>query len=451
MIKNIEYTTMSALDIISKTLCGKINPDPISQRPAISQTSNKSEGIVKCLINGYGIGMLTLRDIRNDQESQKIYPNVDYLVIDGGHRVRALKEFFSGRFSIELADGKRYIYNAMPDLDFNNFFIPCAIYDCTSYEATEIFLNVNETTHVNFMEKIMCDDNSPICREVRSRTKYYPEYGNKPHQLFDYYFDQKANKYLCEHWKDDPNPRRKWDEYVFIAIIKAVGGGNVAAGRPAIEDFAKNGTVTKTALEVVDRFLSDALKFKQYRCHTFNSNTFAAFQLFWFGLYDINKPFAIKEFELFKNAFMAAYTAYTGTAVSKYTDETILFDSTEPKNIKEFVRAGCKNYANSAEQKKCFELLYEEAKLHGIEKAIVFRDEQRTKSKNEIEELLVSQGYLCAIDGEPLNLDEADLAHNVSWASGGRTSDCAVIRRTHNNRMGQLTLDEYRQVLKKSA
>ena len=180
---NVEYSKMSAQDIIGKTLCGKINPDPIAQRPPVTSGSSKSERIVESLISGYGIGMLTLRDIRVDADMQKIYPGVEYLVIDGGHRVRALKDFYTGRFAIKQPDGHKYIFNQLDWLDFNSFEIPCTIVTCSSIEATIMFRNINTTTLVNFMEMVMSNEVSEICKQDRSRVKYYKEYNNSIHPL----------------------------------------------------------------------------------------------------------------------------------------------------------------------------------------------------------------------------------------------------------------------------
>ena len=79
-----EVKVMSAQEIVDLLNTGKLNPDPIAQRPAVSSGVKKSVAIIRALMNGYGCGMLTLRDIRNDPIAQAIY-GCDYLVVDGGH------------------------------------------------------------------------------------------------------------------------------------------------------------------------------------------------------------------------------------------------------------------------------------------------------------------------------------------------------------------------------
>ena len=308
-----------------------------------------------------------------------------------------------------------------------------------------MFRNINTTTLVNFMEMVMSNEVSEICKQVRSRVKYYKEYNNSIHPLFSVSPSKSSQEITPDNWKSrSPNERRKWDEYVFIAMIKTLGGGNVDAGRQQIESLVETGTISKSVLATVDRFLDDALQFKNDRNLAFNTRDFAIFQLFWFGLYEKNKCFKITNTKLFKSAFMAAYSLYTGKN-TELNNETIVYDG-EICGVKEFVRSNSTNFSNGAVQKKCFELLYNEAKNCGLEDAIVFRDTKRSFSTEEREEKLSLQGYKCAIDGHPLNLEDSVWGHDISWADGGNTYDGAVIRKTHNDRMGQLTINQYKQV-----
>ena len=439
-MKNIQYTTMTAQELIGKTLCGKINPDPIAQRPPVSQGSTKSEHIIQSLINGFGIGMITLRDIRTNDNMQKVYPGVEYLVIDGGHRIRAMRDFYIGKFAL----GKKVTF-AESDIDFNTFNVPCALIDCDSVEATVIFRNINTTTPVNFIEMVMSNEVSDVCKQVRMRTKFYKEYNNDVHPVFAVGAD-KHGKLVADNWDMAPNHRRKWDEYVFISMLKAIGGGNVDAGQREIEQLAETGSVSKTALGIVDSFLSDVVLFKKERGRKLNTDIFAAFQMFWFGLYEKNKTFKITNHKRFATIFMGVYSSYTGNADTTYNDTTFNFKG-ETKLIKEFIRRGILNFSNSVEQKECFDIFYKEAqKYSDFSSSVQFRDEKRSISTEQREQYLALQGYTCAIDGLPLTLEDSVWGHDISWAEGGKTSDGAVIRKTHNDRMGQLTINQYKQV-----
>ena len=278
------YLQKSALEIIQLAISGKLNSDPIGQRPPTSQGYAKSEEIVRSLILNIGIGMITLRDISQDEEMQKIYPGVHYLVIDGGHRIRALVKFYQNKFPI----GKKKFKEL--DLDLSQYQVALDVTTCTSQEAIEKFRNLNQTTPVNPMEMLMCDDQSEVCRAVRSLTRYYSEYKNEAHDLFETAFDKHGVE-KSKFFDMAPNHRRKWDEYVFLAVIKFVGGGNVGAGIPTFYDavdqeYKGNNILTKTVSKNVERFLDDVHGFADERKpYKLNTDIFAALQLVWFALY----------------------------------------------------------------------------------------------------------------------------------------------------------------------
>ena len=90
-----EKNTVKELAQLAKK---KINPNPIGQRPPVSVGYNKSKGIIDSLLKGFSIGEITLRDIREDALNQKIYKGCDFLVIDGGHRLRAIRDFYCSKW-----------------------------------------------------------------------------------------------------------------------------------------------------------------------------------------------------------------------------------------------------------------------------------------------------------------------------------------------------------------
>ena len=439
----VVYTQKTAHEIIQLVLTGKLNPDPIGQRPPTSQGYSKSQEIVASMLSGVGIGMITLRDISQDEEMQKVYPGVHYLVIDGGHRVRALVKFYTNKFSVNKKKFKDY------GIDLNDYHVALDVTTCTSQEAVEKFRNLNQTTPVNFMEMLMCDDQSEICRHVRSFTRAYSEYDNEPHTLFETVFDKNGTEKA--KWFDmAPNHRRKWDEYAFLAILKAIGGGNISAGQAQIEDLIKqeyegNNTVSKKVLTVVDRFFTNVYNVQSLRYKKLNTDIFAALQLTWFELYHLNREFKIDDYDAFHESFMAAYSLLTGTADTSYNTETISYDG-ETHFLKEFMRKNITNFANSDVQKICAKRILEEMGKPE-DYGVIFRDAKRSLTTTEREQKLAIQGYKCAIDGEKLALGDSVWGHDTAWAQGGQLEDGAVIRKSHNRDMGTTTLDEYRSIL----
>ena len=439
----VVYTQKTAHEIIQLVLTGKLNPDPIGQRPPTSQGYSKSQEIVASMLSGVGIGMITLRDISQDEEMQKVYPGVHYLVIDGGHRVRALVKFYTNKFAVNKKKFKDL------GIDLNNYQVALDVTTCTSQEAVEKFRNLNQTTPVNFMEMLMCDDQSEICRHVRSFTRAYSEYDNEPHTLFETVFDKNGTEKA--KWFDmAPNHRRKWDEYAFIAILKAISGGNAAAGQVQVEELVKqeyegNNTVSKKVLTVVDRFFTDVYNVQSLRYKKLNTDIFAALQLTWFELYHLNREFKIDDYDDFHESFMAAYSLLTGTADTSYNTETISYGG-ETHFLKEFMRKNNTNFANSDVQKTCAKRILEEMGKPE-DYGVIFRDAKRSLTTAEREQKLAIQGYKCAIDGEKLALEDSVWGHDTAWAQGGQLEDGAVIRKSHNRDMGTTTLDEYRSIL----
>lgn len=438
----VTYSQKTALEIIQLTLSGKLNPDPIGQRPPTSQGHSKSEEIIKSLLSGVGIGMVTLRDISQDEEMQKIYPGVHYLVIDGGHRIRALIKFYQNKFPVNKKKFKEM------DIDLSDFQVALDITTCTSQEAIEKFRNLNQTTPVNPMEMLMCDDQSQICRAVRSLTRYYQEYKNEPHELFEAVFDKHGVE-KSKFFDMAPNHRRKWDEYVFLALIKSHGGGNVGAGVPKFYDavdqeYNGNNIATKTVLKTVERFLDDIAGIAyQRKPYKLNTDVFAALQLVWFALYEKNKNFKIDDYTKFYESFLTGYSLLTGNADTTYNNKTIKYGG-DVHLIKEFVRKNITNFSDADVQKECAKLILEEM---GDDYGVIFRDAKRSLTTSEREQKLAIQGFKCAIDGEPLRLEDSVWGHDTAWAQGGELMDGAVIRKTHNRDMGTTTLDEYRMIL----
>ena len=432
------FTTYNAKELIQLTLQKILNPNPIPQRPPVSQGFDKYIKIIRSLLNNYTIGMLTLRDITNDPELQKIYNGAKYLVIDGGHRVRAMSKYFEGDFAVD-----NIFWSEMSnDVDLASFNIPCTIVVCTSEEATQMFRNINQSTHVNFMEMVMSNETSAACKEVRSRTKYYEEYKNTPHELF-ISSSKDGKKFSSHYWDMEPNHRRKWDEYTFVSLLKAVGGGNVNAGQKQIEPYAETEIPSKTALSVVDRMFTDAVNFKIVRGKKFNTDDFNCFQVVWFGLFELNKEFKISDMKQFQESFMAVYSRLTGRKSD--LDEALHEYEGEKHLLKEFFRSKTKNFANSDDQKECFNIFYKY--FSNKPTGVIFREEKRSFNEREREQLLSIQGYACAIDGLPLTLADSVLGHDTPWAKGGELAKGAVIRKEHNRDMGSITINEYKLIL----
>ena len=456
-IKKIELWSLR--EIINLTSTKKMNSDPIGQRPPVTSNNGKSLAILKSMIEGYGLGCLVIRDIRAESaegtafiedgvQARTIYPNYDFLVGDGGHRIRALVAFYNGDLQV---DGIMYGNMDKEEFSLDTEDIPVILYTCTAEQFSQVFRRVNTTTPVNFMEMVMSDDVTPVLKDIRSTVKFYKEYGNDINPLFATTFNDKTQKWVADHFGGDPNPRRKWDEWVAIAIIKTRGGGNENAGQLEIEQLANDTKeISKSKLDVVAHMLNDALKIKQCRGMKWsggNSSEFSAFMLFWFGLYNVNKNFKIDDYKKFMTAFFTAYRKLTDK-----NDERTKVVLGEKVVLTKWFKKNVSSFSQSDSQKTCFNFMQDKMKLEltdeGVKKiGVIFLDGVRTKSKGDKEQTLVDQGYMCAIDNLTLILEESVWGHDTAWAKGGKLEDGAVIRKCHNIDMGSLTLAEYKKTL----
>lgn len=255
----MEYsnTQIPMMEVIMDVNAGILYPDPIGQRPSISSGWTKAQGIIDSVINGFSIGTITVRNIENDIPNQLVYPGVKWLVIDGGHRIRAIRDFQRGEFT--TFDGRNYRQLTAKEKANFDMTLNFCIYICTDREAMEIFRRLNTVTPVNRIEMIMANDVSNVARVIRCMVKSYKEYKyNEIHPIFDTQ-TKHGGKIKAKHWNTDVNPRRRWDEYVGIAILKTLGGGNVNASLDALDDAVEEDIeVSDKAIKTVNRFFDDA-------------------------------------------------------------------------------------------------------------------------------------------------------------------------------------------------
>jgi hypothetical protein len=294
----------------------------------------------------------------------------------------------------------------------------------------------------------MSNDTSNFAKEIRSRVSFYAEYENKVHPLFDASAkNDKAPKPL--NWATDVNPRRKWDEYVAVIMIKTINSGNATAGLDVVAEYVEeDAPISKSKLKLVDRFLDDALKIRNSVNRKFNTDTFSALQLVWFALLEQNKNFKIGDIDAFAKEFFKAHGVLTGNAVNKFDTEVRKFkiNETDKKEriVKEFARRAIKNFANKYNQIEVAELYLD---LMHIANVVTFRDDVRNISRDKKFDMLASQDFKCGIDGEELDIDDAIFGHDTPWSKGGLSSDAVIIRNTHNVDMGTMTISEYKAYL----
>ena len=450
-MKLFKTTSNSIIRTIAETNAGFVNPDPIGQRPPVSSRNNKAQGIIESVMMGISVGAITVRNIENDDKAQEIYPGVKWLVVDGGNRIRAMRDFYNGRFP--LKSGENYLNLTEEDREkFDNTELTFFVYECDDVTGTEIFRRLNTVTPVNQIEMTMANDVSEVAKQIRTRVKSYKEYGyNDIHPIFEVK-TKKDGTMKAVNWSTDINPRRKWDEFVAVAILKALGGGNVNAGLDSIEKLVEDDPVlSKKVLEHVDSFLTDAMTIAKEKNYKLNADTFGAMHCVWFGLLERNNVFAITDYTEFANEFYKVHAELTGKTPNFNDDTLITYPDGErgtikqdTNTIKKFARKAIAYPSNPAMQNHVASMYIEQMNLT---ECVIFRDTRRTVTKDEKFEMLAAQNFRCAIDGEPLDINDAIFGHDTAWAHGGQLEDGQIIRKIHNVNMGTTTLDEYRMIL----
>ncbi len=447
-----QVETKTLRQIIEDTRYNRINPDPIGQRPPTTSGHGKSQNIIDSILKGYSVGAITVRNIENDVELQKIYKGTKWLVIDGGHRIRAFKSFAAGDFPV---NGKLFLQHTEEEINaFLDTNLTFYIYDCDNVQATEIFRRLNTVTPVNTIEMIMANDVSNVAKEIRSRVKSYKEYDyNDIHEIFQIKATNNG-KLKSVHWSTDINPRRKWDEFVAVALLKAMGRGNVAAGLDEIADLVENDPdISSDTLKIVDRFLTDTLTISKEKNLKLNTAMFGSMHCVWFGLMERHGSFRIDNYKKFANEFFRVNSLFKGKNPNKYDSEIITF-KTGPRGtlkqdtdtVKKFARMATEYPSNPAAQHQVAEMFLDEMNL---DDCITILDTNRTMDKRTKFDMLASQGFTCFLDGEPLDIHDAIYGHDFAHAKGGKTDflNGKIIRKSHNQDMGTLSFDEYVLIL----
>jgi len=413
--------TMSRKEYLDLIISGKVEPNPIGQRPPVPGKT-KSQKIIEASFNGFFMGALILRDISSDQEAQQIYPGVKYLVIDGGHRSRAYRDYYSNKF---LANNE--FFKTLDERDQNDWLEQketLCVYECTPLEATQIFRNINKTTPVNNIEMLMAHEVSPFAKVIRSQTKKYYEYkeeGQDCHKLFNLKLNNKDEQVPECFTNTAINPRRKWDEWVAFAFGMIVADD--AINYSILNDLTDDLTFQPTSaqLKKLKSFLDLA-----YDCKPSSGYNDVKLASFLMVYRELNGK--VVDRSKFAKELWKAHTRVVGNSSTYFSEEQ-----------KKEYRTMLNNYFDPIGMTTVAQAIISQMDIG----TNVLNTAARTLSKSQRIELLELQGGVCAIDGEELDIDEAEYGHTVAYSLGG--TDGVMIRRIHNRKMGQMSIDDYKK------
>ena len=427
MYRNLKTThkTMTRKEYIHLVIAGKINTDPLGQRPPVTN-KDKSLGIIDASLQGLGQGAISLRDITNDKLAQQTYKGYDQTVIDGGHRSRNWVDFFDNI----LPSSKGFFKDLSSNLrnQWLNDPIILEIYECTSRQARDIFRAINSSTPVNDIEMLMSDESSELTKLIRSQTKTYEEYeqeNQKNHEIFDIDIDK------AKYFQDKKNnPRRKWDEWVATAIGMIITDDVV--DYDILNKLVDNQEleITSTHKNKLQEFLDFAFKCRPK--HHYTGIKFYTVMCAWF-----NKPQGkILNYKEFSQELWRALSCMTYNSDHYYNEDA-------RANNKRMLQ----NSFNRDDQRKAAELLYSHMNLSEE----VFNTSSRTLALADRITLLEMQKCKCYIDGEDLDIKDAEYGHDVPYSKGGDLKGGRMIRKIHNQKMGnKYKLEEYKKIWEQS-
>ena len=462
----------------------RINPNPIGQRPPtkFGYQNKKNEGIIESILRGYGIDTIYLRDITFydvEHPIRVLYGNDGFLTIDGGHRCRAVRWFMENKFHIVIDNKHVYFRDLQAATIMNNpnlvdvyeMFMESTVavkyIQCSSTQAHEWFLMINNMTKSNEIESIMSDDESKVTEWIRRKTWYVREYNNKKeiHPIFEVYMSDKS-EHTTDYWGKNANEGGSFYYKAFITLCKAIGKGNVNAGETAwkkiiAENYGGRNNITAETANIWNKFFSDLKDFKDEMNikQGLNDEMFGCFSCLWFYLlseYGIN-GFKLKMDVFGELLFKARSNFLYNGENGKYSTMLVKNLDGETEAVSTIMKRYVKGFAYGEMQNWAAKRFIKEIEaLADDDVGIVYMATERSPPIKKKQVLLHSQKGQCFIamnspycksvkKKKKLTLDDFHYAHDVPHSKGGK--DGAMVCIECHKEQGQLTFAEYMSVL----
>lgn len=437
-----------------------LNPDPLHQRTSTvdSWDHTKNVGIIETIFNGFGLGLLVVRDITNESDLKQMYgSSCSYLVIDGGHRCRAIKNYMHNKFKVKV-NGKEKFYRDLTREEKNFFLqteIQTQIYVCTSQQCREIFLGINKMTKTNEIETIMADDINSVCRWIRERTWFYQEYDNREiiHPIFKVTTTEQQ-EHSTAYW-NKPNTGGSFYYHAFITLAKARGRGNVDAGQKVWEQLVSDEVNIDTQTEQIwKKFFDDLMKYQNFANHDtrINDEIFGFFSCVWFELLSRYGVDGFKfDMDTFARELSIKRTQLAGKSTknrpSPYDDIIIKDVSGKDEFLKTIIRTYVTAFAYKEKMSFAGRYILSELGDEPEHFGVIVMSPRKSISAKDRQYLLTQQRNRCYIDGKTLKMKDAHAAHIVALSMGGTNelSNLRMVRDEHNKNMGAMHLEAYKK------
>ena len=416
--------------------------NPITQRPPIflAVDNTKSIEIVQTALKGVSLGMITI--VENEEGSIFQWES-----LDGGHRKRALHGYVNGDFAV---DGKFYddLSNEEKTEFLNTRFVLDVYEPMTNYMKGEIFRVLNGTMNPpNHQEILNSFGDTPIANAIRDIVRDTEE---ENHKLFNIAETKSA-------WIDVQNTRLKLEEFVARIYYRYYEDGFLGSRKDAqlMTMYSDENVKVKSLKKKVDAHLTFL-----WNCAKIRKTGLRMGKMGWKELNTLSNLYlyfnenlgkwTVFDYDKFYCNFYKVFSDYTVDSEKKY-GAVVDFDfESADVSIKECFKNYTTCQDNKLKQEQLIKWIVEHSDMQ-LNLSVRVLDPQRLFSKDVKEASYAQMGFVCGMDGLPAKFDELEAAHDVAYILGGSTSDasnCVMIRKEYNRKMGTMTIAQYKDFLK---
>jgi hypothetical protein len=454
------YTPITIRDFLLEA--GDIDCNPIWQRPDISSIAasensrpSKQQSIIQSILDGIDIGEIKLCYYHGRKSS-----------IDGGNRKRAIISFMNNGFKLHKSSSYGNVYyHQLPEKvkkQMMDYRLRVIQYGELSDEIIGLmFRSTNNTTHVNHQEYLNSHGMNPIARLVRETVRKFSDIqdSHKKHDLFE--CKAKSNGDIEYKYFSFNNKRLFLEEIVARILCRIVHG----------ETF---GIVSDEMLEKMYVEQGKACENDPKLLETYKKKLTAALNFFMEVLevakvYRGGKGVAIRQFSMLFRLYFHFKGKYGDFRVSSYEkfwenffDAFIKFDAKSSTRKETFQERGTGKTRVVSEAFNGY-LSFELDDVWKVNKSLAWMleefdplevitpvDPKRCFTREEIEQALTQQKFLCYVDGRPLTMKDAAGAHKKAWSKGGKTvrNNLVAVRTIHNKQSGSMDIDTYKSAMK---
>ena len=462
---------------------------------------DKKQGIACYPVYGWSFGQITLRQVKRYKVGNTF---VTHEVIDGGHRVRAIREFISNEFALPAwaepvtIDGVEYeVANKFyDDLDtvvkqkYHEYKIMFMRYDesLSDFEAGIVFNWQNKQSDLNDIEKFNAIQ-TMVSNYIRERSRVLNDGMNnvsgfsERHRLFN--TENVKGKIWpvgsVLRWEQDSRLRF---QYILSQIVFWFSSLTDKNNKPISHFDVKSPsynwdvinvqlnnedvlwkTKQKVRIDAIESILDELHKVSSAFNNLSNTKVdYLMLRFIYIFLHELRCKYGVNNVKVDSSKFgkflnnvvselktkMLKYKTYKGAKSDDQREDNalkMLFAFAKSMNFALASKVILIARDGSSTFKSVWNDEFDLKKLQDFGVTITPKTSPNSTDKNK---MYVEQGQSCALDGQFCKLEDMDFAHDIArakgMASGAQTTKDGgkLVWRKWNNMMGQLTIDEFK-------